>query len=93
MTNTKEIERKARIFSMFGDPTRLQILLLLARKQKVNVSEIAKEVKMSVACISHHLQLLKDNEIVTSTRKGNSIYYQLILDEKELLWNPHKLKR
>ncbi len=93
MPTTKEIERKARIFAMFGDPTRLQILLLLARKEKVNVSEIAKGVNMSIACISHHLQLLKDNEIVSATRKGNNIYYQLILDERELLWNPLKLKR
>ncbi|HEX9502738.1 MAG TPA: metalloregulator ArsR/SmtB family transcription factor [Patescibacteria group bacterium] len=80
MPTINEIERKARIFALFGDPTRLRILNLLSRKKTANVSEIAKEVEMSVACVSHHLQLLKDNAVVDSKRKGNNIYYQLIYD-------------
>ncbi len=71
------IEQKARIFSLFGDPTRLKILQILMKKQPIKVSDIADGVGMSVACISHHLQLLKDNKLVKTKRDGNSIYYQL----------------
>lgn len=71
------IEQKARIFSLFGDPTRLKILQILMKKQPIKVSDIADGVGMSVACISHHLQLLKDNKLVSTKRDGNSIYYQL----------------
>jgi len=71
------LEQKARIFSLFGDPTRLKILQILTKKQPIKVSDIADGVGMSVACISHHLQLLKDNKLVKTKRDGNSIYYQL----------------
>lgn len=74
MTN---LEQKARIFSLFGDPTRLRILQILVKKKSIKVSDIAEGVGMSVACISHHLQLLKDNKLVTTKRDGNSIYYTL----------------
>lgn len=73
----KNIEQKARIFSLFGDPTRLRILQILMKKKPIKVSDIAEGVGMSVACISHHLQLLKDNKLVSTKREGNSIYYQL----------------
>jgi len=75
---TKELEQKARVFALVGDPTRIRMLRLLSKKDKVNVSDIAKEVDMSIACISHHLQLLKDNRIVESERVGNNIYYMLV---------------
>ena len=71
------LEYKARIFSLFGDPTRLRILQILVKKKPIKVSDIAKDVGMSIACISHHLQLLKDNRLVTTKREGNNIYYQL----------------
>lgn len=73
----KNLETKARIFSLFGDPTRLKIFQILIKKQPIKVSDIADGVGMSVACISHHLQLLKDNKLVISKRDGNSIYYRL----------------
>ena len=75
--SNKAIERKAKVFALFGDPTRLSILQLIMRKKTLKVSDIATGVGMSVACISHHLQLLKDNKIVTSSRNGNSIFYEL----------------
>lgn len=71
------LERQAKVFSLYGDPTRLKILQLLGKQQSTKVSDIAAEVNMSIACISHHLQLLKDNELVTANREGNSIYYSL----------------
>ena len=72
-----KLEQKARIFSLFGDPTRLRILQILVKKKPIKVSAIAEGVGMSVACISHHLQLLKDIKLVTTKREGNNIYYQL----------------
>ncbi len=71
------LEQKARIFSLFGDPTRLRIIQILVKNKQIKVSAIAEGVGMSVACISHHLQLLKDSKLVTSKRDGNNIYYQL----------------
>lgn len=76
----RNLERKARIFALFGDPTRLHILQVLARSATVNVSDIAAEIDMSVACASYHLNLLRDNNIVVSTRDGNNVLYSLAND-------------
>ena len=78
--STKELERKARVFALVGDSTRIRMLRLLAKKDKVNVTDIATEVGMSVVCISHHLQLLKDNNVLQNEREGNTIYYMLNKD-------------
>lgn len=77
---TKDLERKARVLALVGDLTRIRVLRLLAKNGRVNVTDIAKEVNMAVACISHHLQLLRDNKILQSERAGNSIYYRLADD-------------
>jgi ArsR family transcriptional regulator, lead/cadmium/zinc/bismuth-responsive transcriptional repressor len=74
---SRELEKKARILALMGDPTRIRVLKLLSQRSKVKVSDIAKEVSMSIACVSHHLQLLKDNGLVASKRSGNSIYYAI----------------
>jgi DNA-binding transcriptional ArsR family regulator len=77
---TKGLERKARIFALFGDPNRLRILDLLVRKKRLNVSELSEGIGMSIACTSHHLQLLRDQEVVGATKEGNSVYYELLAD-------------
>ncbi len=75
-----EIERKAKIFSLFSDPNRLKILQCLTHNPSATVSELAEHIGMSVACTSHHLQLLKDNQVVVAKRQGNSMHYQIIKD-------------
>lgn len=74
------LEKKAQLFSLFSDPNRLKIMHFLASNDKASVSEVAHMVAMSIACTSHHLQLLKDNQLVTTKRQGNSIYYSLVKD-------------
>lgn len=76
----QDLERKARIFALFGDPTRLRILQVLAGATSVNVTDIAAEIDMSVACASYHLNLLRDNQVVTAARDGNSVLYALAND-------------
>ncbi len=75
-----EIERKAKIFSLFSDPNRLKILQHLTKNPSATVSELADYIGMSIACTSHHLQLLKDNQVVVAKRQGNSMHYQIIKD-------------
>lgn len=80
-TLTRAAERKARLFGLFADPTRLQILKFLSRHPKTSAGKIAKHVGMSAACTSHHLQLLKDNAVAECRREGNTIFYCLKKDK------------
>ena len=70
-------ERKySRYFKAFSDPTRLQILKILADKE-LTVNEIADRVGLSQPTISRHLGLLRDADIVIDRREGQRVYYSL----------------
>ncbi len=76
----KEIEQRARIIALVGDNARIRIIRLLFMQKRVNVSDIAEHLGMSMACTSHHLQLLKDNGILDSQKEGVTIFYSLVDD-------------
>ncbi|MEN9558610.1 MAG: hypothetical protein RL141_979 [Candidatus Parcubacteria bacterium] len=76
-----ETEKMARWLALAGDPTRLRIFYLLFAEKEACVSQIAESLGMTIANISHHLQLLKDNGLCTMERKGNTICYQLIQND------------
>ena len=64
------------IFKALNDPTRRQILDLLKEKE-LNAGEIADNFNMSKPSISHHLDILKRADLVTSEKKGQFIEYSL----------------
>lgn len=66
----------ARVGKGLSSDKRLEILDLLTQAPKT-VEHIAKETGISVANTSRHLQILKDSRLVTMTRDGNHIIYNL----------------
>ena len=70
-------------FKALNDPTRRAILDML-REEDLSAGEIADGFNISKPSISHHLDLLKQAELVTATREGQFIRYSLnttVLDE------------
>lgn len=59
-----------------SDPTRRQILQML-NKGDMTAGEIAEAFHISKPSISHHLNKLKDAELVVTERDGQSIIYAL----------------
>ena len=71
------------IFKALNDPTRREILELLKQKD-MNAGDIADQFNMSKPSISHHLDLLKQANLVTSIKEGQFITYSInttIVDE------------
>lgn len=66
----------AELFKVFGDSTRIRILLLLSQKE-ANVNEIASELNMNQSAISHQLKNLKQSKLIKNRRDGQAIYYSL----------------
>lgn len=66
----------AELFKVFGDSTRIRILLLLSQKE-ANVNEIANDLNMNQSAISHQLKNLKQSNLIKSRRDGQAIYYSL----------------
>ncbi len=74
---TPALERRARQLALAGDPTRIRIFCLLYERKEACVTEIAERLGMSVASISHHLQMLKDNDLLEAERMGSTICYRV----------------
>jgi DNA-binding transcriptional ArsR family regulator len=64
-------------FSGLSCGVRLDIVSLLQKKKKMNVSEIAKHFKVTQPTISHHLIYLKEMGILKSHRNGRQILYYI----------------
>lgn len=73
-----EIGKKAALLSAAADPTRLRILCFMFDRDEACVSDIAEALDMSVAAISHHLQIMKEHDIFNTERKGTKIVYRLV---------------
>ncbi|MEG0327174.1 MAG: metalloregulator ArsR/SmtB family transcription factor [Erysipelothrix sp.] len=70
------IDRISRVFQTISYPTRIQILYLL-REKPLPVSEVAASLDMEQSTVSHQLRILKDDDLVRSTRQGKSIIYAI----------------
>ena len=71
------------LFKALNDQTRREIIELL-KGRDMTAGEIADHFDISKPSISHHLDLLRQADIVSSEKKGQFIYYSLnttVLDE------------
>ena len=64
------------IFKALNDETRRQIVELL-KERDMNAGEIADEFNISKPSISHHLDILKRADLLTSQKKGQFVEYSL----------------
>ena len=63
-------------FKAIADPTRREILKLL-RKGEMTAGDIAGHFDMSKPTMSHHFAVLRDADLITSRREGQTIWYGL----------------
>ena len=70
------LEGLASFFKVFGDPTRISILMALS-KAEMCVCDLCALLDMKQSAISHQLKTLKQSRIVRSRRAGKVIYYSL----------------
>jgi rhodanese-related sulfurtransferase/DNA-binding transcriptional ArsR family regulator len=66
----------ARVAEAVASPKRLEILDLLAQRER-NVEDLAREMKLSVANASRHLRILARARIVEMRRAGTFVHYRL----------------
>ncbi len=64
------------VFKALNDATRREILEMLQKKD-LTAGEIAGKFKISFPSISHHLDLLKQAQLVTTKKEGQYVYYSL----------------
>jgi DNA-binding transcriptional ArsR family regulator len=70
-------EEQANFCSLFSNARRIQILWALADRE-LSVGAIAEAVGSSLQNVSQHLSRMKDYNIVSSRREGQTIYYRIV---------------
>jgi DNA-binding transcriptional ArsR family regulator len=68
--------RKAALFQALGHPTRIAILEMLDRGE-ISAGALIKELGMEQANISQHLAVLRAQQIVTTRKAGNQVFYSV----------------
>jgi len=76
-TNSDRVARYADMFSAMGTEPRLRImqLLLSAHPEGLVVSEIQDDLEIPGSTLSHHLDKLRNEDLVQVERKGTFLRY------------------
>ena len=74
----QELEQKARFFAALADPTRLQIVGLLAESPgEMSGSDIADRLGISLALQCHHNRVLSEAGVILKRKEGQTSYFSL----------------
>ncbi|HSW96354.1 MAG TPA: metalloregulator ArsR/SmtB family transcription factor [Candidatus Saccharimonadales bacterium] len=65
------------MFSALADPTRRNILEILAQKGQLSATDISDKFKISPPAISQHLKILRETKLVDMEKKAQQRLYQL----------------
>jgi DNA-binding transcriptional ArsR family regulator len=83
------------IFQVLAEPTRREIVEMLAGRKELTATAIAQKFRTSPPAISQHLKVLKEAEVVWMQKQGQKRLYQL--NPKKMLeleaWANHLTKR
>ena len=77
----KELEK---LFKSLGNRRRLKIIKLLLKNEELAVSDIARELKLSLKATSKHLLNLLNSDILEKEQKWKNVYYA-VPDSHEFL--------
>jgi DNA-binding transcriptional ArsR family regulator len=70
------VDRPDNVFRALSDPTRREIIKML-RRGPLTSGEIADRFPSAWATISRHLGVLRDADIISAEKNGNSVRYEL----------------
>ena len=70
-------EDTVKALKAMADPTRYQILTILAREGPMRGLDIAKKVSIATSTVSHHMEQMKESGLITEEPVKNAKYYGL----------------
>lgn len=77
-TDAPLYEIKANLFKALAHPARVRVLeILVAADGPCPVSDILTALDIEASLLSQHLSVLRRHHVLTSTRAGNTVTYEL----------------
>ncbi len=71
-----KVIKAASLLKQISDPTRLQVIRMLANGEK-HVGALCEEFNVSQPAVSHHLALLRHGGVIIPRRQGKNSFYAL----------------
>ncbi len=81
----KPIARLSKIFNLAGNEARLKILYLFYREGEMCPCDLSDVLEMTIPAISQHLRKMKDGNLITDKKVGQTIFYRIDPEHKKLL--------
>lgn len=81
----RRVEEAARQAKALSDPTRLMLAAALAAGEELCVCDLSWVLERAENLVSHHLRLLRAEDLATSRREGKMVMYSLTDRGRELL--------
>jgi DNA-binding transcriptional ArsR family regulator len=72
----QDLDQLSGLFRLLCDKTRLSILMRLVDGER-NVTSLCEDLGLPQPTVSHHLGLLRMNNMVTNRRNGKQVFYGL----------------
>src|SRR5690348_2155047 len=72
--------RTASLFSAFSNEARLRVLVALSRVGPLPVGELVPIAGIEQTALSHQLRILRTANLVTASRRGKQVVYELVDD-------------
>ena len=63
-----------------ADKYRLAILMELSKRDSLTPSDVQELTGLSQPCVSHHIRLLTESDLVIATKGGRNVYLRLNKD-------------
>ncbi|WP_299622915.1 metalloregulator ArsR/SmtB family transcription factor [uncultured Tenacibaculum sp.] len=79
------IEGISKIMALAGNEVRFKILFLLQRETELCPCDFADILEMSVPAISQHLRKMKDINVISARRDGQTIFYSISKENEAFL--------
>ncbi|MBP5492366.1 MAG: helix-turn-helix transcriptional regulator [Clostridiales bacterium] len=71
------MEKYGNLFAVLGDPTRQQILHVLADARSLRAKDILDHLEISQPTLSHHMHLLVSEKLVHVQKVGRECFYSV----------------
>jgi DNA-binding transcriptional ArsR family regulator len=70
-----DVDRVDRVFTALADPTRRQVLQLLAEGRPLSASALAGRLPVTRQAVVQHLSVLQQSNLVSSRRSGREVLF------------------
>ena len=67
----------SRVLSVLSEPTRIRIIRLISGSGELRSCDLLPEFEITQPTLSHHLNVLLENDVLTSRKQGRCVYFSV----------------